>query len=335
MRSATKAMRSGSGRLASAVKARPSCGGSGCLNAMAPASTRPSSSGSTTCMARSAAPSPRALSRQAARLVVAITTCSTGTFGAVERRQLAWLAAGGKSGRREDDGGREPRERRANEFRRVGILEAGDDKRRRRQAARCQRRAERVDRGGVGRKQQRAVEDDRRHRRSGRVACAASRSRSTAPIAGQITGSCAEPAAAPAHRRDPACRASRRSSARRFSRPPSRKNPAESRAHAAEASMFPRAADRRDPRRAAARARCRARVQEPRAARRHSATSRGRRAGEPGSPWRARRRGRSRDRPTWDGAGRADARAARSAGHRARSPTRPRAPQGRCRQTTI
>ena len=47
--------------------------------AIAPCSTRPSSSGSTTCIARSAGPRPRGLCDQTERLVVAITACSTGT----------------------------------------------------------------------------------------------------------------------------------------------------------------------------------------------------------------------------------------------------------------
>ncbi len=63
------------------------------------------------------------------------------------------------------------------------------------------------------------------------------------------------------------------------------------------------------------------------AARCRISTNRSRRAGEPRSPWRARRRDRSTDRPTSDGAGRADARAARSAARRARLPRRRRAPE--------
>ena len=91
---------------------------------------------------------------------------------------------------------------------------------------------------------------------------------------------------------------------------------------------------RRDPRRAARRARCRARAPAPTAARCRISTSRGRRAGAPRSPWHARRRGRSTDRPTSDGAGRANAPAARSAGSRARPPRRRRARRDRCRRTT-
>ena len=46
---------------------------------------------------------------------------------------------------------------------RLGILEARDHERRRRETARGERRAERIDRRGVGGEQRRAVEDDRHH----------------------------------------------------------------------------------------------------------------------------------------------------------------------------
>ena len=48
------------------------------------------------------------------------------------------------------------------------LLEARDHERRRREAARGQRLAQRVDRRGIGRKQQRPIEDDRHHRPAGR-----------------------------------------------------------------------------------------------------------------------------------------------------------------------
>ena len=94
----------------------------------------------------------------------------------------------------------------------------------------------------------------------------------------------------------------------------------------AAASRPRRAAHRRGPRPATPRARCRARAPAPTAARCRISTNRGRRADAPQSPWHARRRDRSTDRPTSDGAGRADARAARSAARRAPPPTRRPAP---------
>src|SRR3954466_5141179 len=58
MRSASIWIRSASGTLATALKQRPSWIGSGPLKATAPCRIRPSSSGRTTCMARSAGPAP-------------------------------------------------------------------------------------------------------------------------------------------------------------------------------------------------------------------------------------------------------------------------------------
>ena len=132
------------------VKASPSCGGNGSLKATTPASTRPSSSGSTTCMARSAAPRPRGLSRQAARLVVALTTCSTGTSGASSGVGSSALPPAAKAVVVTISAGFEPRERLAQKRGGLAILQAGDEQRRRRQAARGERLAQRIDRRGVG-----------------------------------------------------------------------------------------------------------------------------------------------------------------------------------------
>ena len=64
----------------------------------------------------------------------------------------------GRSG--DDECGIKPRERVLQERRGFAVLEAGDDERSRRQTTRRQRRAQRVDRRGVVRQQQRAVKND-------------------------------------------------------------------------------------------------------------------------------------------------------------------------------
>ena len=167
IRSATMATRSGSGRLEKALKASPAWVGSASLNAMVPASTRPSSSGNTTCMARSAAPSPRALSRHAAALGDGADDLEHRNARRIERRRLVGAAAGGKGRHGDDQRGFEPLERPAQKRARLAILQAGDEQRGRRQAARGERRAKRIDRRGVVGEQQRAVEDDRHDRVAG------------------------------------------------------------------------------------------------------------------------------------------------------------------------
>ena len=106
------------------------------------------------------------------------------------------------------------------------------------------------------------------------------------------------------------------------------------RAPAPAAWMRQQGEHRRDPLRAAPQARCRVRGPAPKAARCRISTSRGRRGGAPRSLWHAPRPCRSTDRPTSDGAGRANAPAARSASSRARPPRRRQERRGRCRRTT-
>ncbi len=89
--------------------------------------------------------------------------------GAVERCRLAGLAR--RERRRGDDRDRsKPGERRAHEIGGGRLLEARDHQRRRRKAARFERRAQGIDRRGVGGEQERAVEDHRHHRLAGRKA---------------------------------------------------------------------------------------------------------------------------------------------------------------------
>ena len=61
--------------------------------------------------------------------------------GTVERRRLAWLSAGRKCGRADNDGRIEPRQRVGDERGGVRILEAGHEQRRRGKTARRERRA--------------------------------------------------------------------------------------------------------------------------------------------------------------------------------------------------
>ena len=79
----------------------------------------------------------------------------------IERRRVA-LAATSREGRHGDDEGwPQPRQGVAQEAGCIAIFEACDNQRRGRKSARGERRAQRIDRRGVGGKQQRAVEDDR------------------------------------------------------------------------------------------------------------------------------------------------------------------------------
>ena len=85
----------------------------------------------------------------------------------IERRRLVGAAAGGKGRHGDDERGFEPLERPVQKRARLTILQAGDEQRGRRQAARGKRRTERIDRCSVVGKQQRAVEDDRHDRMAG------------------------------------------------------------------------------------------------------------------------------------------------------------------------
>ena len=80
----------------------------------------------------------------------------------IERRCRP-LAASRECRRGDDDRRGKPLERASNERGALGILEARDHERGRRQSARGERRAERIDRRGVGGEQRRAVKDDRHH----------------------------------------------------------------------------------------------------------------------------------------------------------------------------
>ena len=81
--------------------------------------------------------------------------------GLVERRRIVGAAGRGEGRRGDDQCRRKPWHGRAQEGRRLRILQARDEQRRRRQAARGQRIAERVDRRDVGGEQHRPIEHDR------------------------------------------------------------------------------------------------------------------------------------------------------------------------------
>ncbi len=90
-----------------------------------------------------------------------------GNVGAVEWRRVINIAAGRKSRRRDDQSRIKPRERVANERCCVRVLQAGDQKRGWREAARRQGVAQHIDRRGVSREQHGAVEDNRHNRAAG------------------------------------------------------------------------------------------------------------------------------------------------------------------------
>ena len=133
---------------------------------MAPAWMRPSSSGSTTCMARSAGARPRWLLAHASRRVVATIACSTGTPARSNRVSSPGSAPAGEGGGGDDQRrrqvGRAPsRQRRATRrslrlATKIGAAAmplAGE------------RGAKRIDRRYIRRKQHGAVEQERHDRR--------------------------------------------------------------------------------------------------------------------------------------------------------------------------
>ena len=161
MRAATCSTRSGSGRLKKPRKASASSAARSPLKPMAPARMRPSSSGSTTCMARSAGARPRWPFVQASRRVVATNAWKTGTpmrsnsvslpgSAPLAKAVAVTIAAGDKACRRPFDEGDDCR-----------VLQARNEDRHGCHALARQRMRQRIDRRDVGREQHRAVEQDR------------------------------------------------------------------------------------------------------------------------------------------------------------------------------
>ena len=135
------------------------------LNEMARVNSRPSSSGSTTCMARSLGARPRSDASHAALLVPARATCSTGTVGGIEHGRV--VRAPRREGRRVDDDRRTPRgDQRVDHLRRRGILEAGERDGGRVETFRRQLPHQRAHRGDVVGEQAGAIEDDECRRRA-------------------------------------------------------------------------------------------------------------------------------------------------------------------------
>ena len=160
MRAATCSTRSGSGRLKKPRKASASSASRSPLKPMAPARMRPSSSGSTTCMARSAGARPRWPFAQASRRVVATKTWKTGMpmrsnsvslpgSAPLAKAVAVTIAAGDSVAQRLFDEGDD-----AGSFRLETKIGAGL------MPSPSQRGGQRVDRRDVGGKQHRAVEQD-------------------------------------------------------------------------------------------------------------------------------------------------------------------------------
>ena len=138
-------------------------------------------------MARSAGPRPRGLSRQAARLVVAITAWSTGTSAPSNGVGSPGSPPAANAVAVTITAGFEPRQRGAHET--AAARPSGSGRRAARARARARPApAKRIDRRDVGGKQHRAIEQDRHSSRPCRRQRVASRSRSTAPLAWQIAG---------------------------------------------------------------------------------------------------------------------------------------------------
>ena len=105
----------------------------------------------------------------------------------IERRRIA-LAAACREGRHGDDEGwPQPRQGVAQEGGCIAIFQARDNQRRGRKPARGKRRAQRIDRRGVGGKQQRAIEDDRDDRFAG-LQCGGEAVEIDCALSGQIAG---------------------------------------------------------------------------------------------------------------------------------------------------
>ena len=197
-----------------------------------------------------------------------------GRVRAVERRGLA--VAGGERRGGDDDGRRQGLKRLAHEGAGFRILQAWHEERRGRQAAGGKRRAQRVDGRGVGGEQRGAVEDDGDQGQAGRDLVAQHMERH-GPFARHVSPPCAGHVPALAHR---ACiRHAARGGEAALARsvdPLRGNNAAASASRQAKGSTPRTGAHRRGPRPATRRARCRTRGQAPTRPRRHSATSRAR-----------------------------------------------------------
>ena len=160
MRAATCSTRSGSGRLA---KARKPSSGSSSLSALkesAPARMRPSSSGITTCMARSAGASPRWLFSQASRRVVATITCMTGTPARSNSVSAPGSAPAAKAVAVTTRAGLQFAEGIFHEIGGGGILQTRDEDWNGAHAPGAQRLRQRIDRRDIRGKQHRTIEED-------------------------------------------------------------------------------------------------------------------------------------------------------------------------------
>src|SRR5437016_12045190 len=89
----------------------------------------------------------------------------------VERCARTGFIADGKGSGRENDSRRKARERRANEIRRRGVLQAGDEKGCRCKPARSEGCAQCIDGSRIRCKQQGSIEDDRHHWPTWRELC--------------------------------------------------------------------------------------------------------------------------------------------------------------------
>ncbi len=253
----------------------------------------------------------------------------------VERRRLAAMAARRERGRGDDHGGPKPREGVVKECSGLGILQAGDDERRRRQTARRQRRAQRVNRCGIGCKQQCAIENDR-HDRLARFERGGKPIEIDRTFARQIAGETRHRlglarrkleggmACEPAQHCPQVLAAALAEIAQQYVE--FRRRQCRSGGEAGVVAILARQHGKHD---------VRVRAPAPTGARSRISTNRDRRAAAPQSPWRGRRRDRSIDRPTSGAADRADARAGRSAGRNAPRPTPRQGRSDRCRRTTV
>ena len=202
------------------------------------------------------------------------------SVGRIERRCFAF-AGSGERRRGDDHRGLEARQPLGKRCARVLVLQARDEERRRRKPALGERGAQRIDRCDIGRKQHRAIEEDRHDR------LAAGERRFQVfecndALAWQIACDTRHGLRRRTCRVVPAWRASwRKQRPQVFASAFAERTRAASQARPPAMSMPPQAADRRDPRRAAPRARCLFLWRRPPAPRRRSATSRARRAGAP------------------------------------------------------
>ena len=110
----------------STVGAKPAADSTRSLKAMAWAKMRPSTSGSTTCMARSRGNSPRGEPSQLARDDPASATCRTGQSNAASTPASSWAVAVANAVALTMISGGCAAKRRAQERRRALVLEAGD-----------------------------------------------------------------------------------------------------------------------------------------------------------------------------------------------------------------